>query len=453
VPALTQDIPVPLDPTESPRACIITPGQIGSNPRVVKEAQTLHDAGFRVTVVATRTLDRVEPRDRALMQRIDWPLVRIDLRSRPRWRTERAFQIAARRAHSLTALAWFVDLGFSAFTRPLMRATADIPAELYIAHYPAALPAAAAAARRHGALYAYDAEDFHLGDLPDNRAYDQERRLIGLIEGRYLPGCAYVTASAPCIADAYVEAFGIRRPQVVLNVFPLCQAPAGPTARGSADPKPSVYWFSQTIGPDRGLECAVRAIGAARTRPHLYLRGSPVSGFVEELERIAADIGAAGRLHILPPDQPDEMERLAAAYDVGLVAETGQSRNRQICLTNKLFSFLLAGVPPLMSGTPAHQMFASQAGMTDWIYPVDDAKALADLLDVLLSHPDRLTAARAEAWRLGQERYNWERESGFLIDAVTAGAPWPNINGKRTAERSFTRREALGDGRARFARD
>ena len=277
---------MPADRTEALRVCIITPGQIGSNPRVVKEAQAFYNSGFRVTVVATRTLDLVEPRDQSLMQRIDWSLVRIDLRSRPRWRAERALQMAFRRVHALTGLARFADLGFSAFTRPLLAATANIPADLYIAHYPAALPAAAAAAHGHGALYAYDAEDFHLGDWPDDPVYDRERRLVRLIEGRYLPGCAYVTASAPCIADAYVEAYRIRRPQVVLNVFPLSQAPPGPTARGAAEPGPSVYWFSQTIGPNRGLECAVRAIGVARTRPHLYLRGSSAPGFVEHLSAL-----------------------------------------------------------------------------------------------------------------------------------------------------------------------
>ena len=84
------------DRSKAGRVCLVTPGQIGSNPRVVKEAQALHDAGFLVTVIATWTLDRVEPRDQALMRTIPWQLDRIDLRSRWRWRAERALQIACR---------------------------------------------------------------------------------------------------------------------------------------------------------------------------------------------------------------------------------------------------------------------------------------------------------------------------------------------------------------------
>ena len=110
------------------------------------------------------------------------------------------------RAHALTGLTLFADLGFSAFTRPLLGAALRTSADIYIAHYPAALPAAAIAARRNGAIYAYDAEDFHPGDWPNDPAYDAERRSLRRIEGRYLPFSAYVSAAAPGIAEAYADA-------------------------------------------------------------------------------------------------------------------------------------------------------------------------------------------------------------------------------------------------------
>ena len=162
-------------------------------------------------------------------------------------------------------------------TPDLVKAARSVRADLYVAHYVAALPAAAQAARLHGTRYAFDAEDFHLGDPPDGPEFDGIRRHAWAIESAYLPGAAYVTAASPGIADAYARAYGIPVPTVVLNVFPRSHAPAAPTDRGSATPGPSVYWFSQTIGGDRGLECAARAIGLARSRPHLYLRGNPES--------------------------------------------------------------------------------------------------------------------------------------------------------------------------------
>src|SRR5262245_17705694 len=149
------------------RVCIVTPGQIGSNPRVIKEADALHETCHEVSVIARRTLDVVEPRDQALMRRIPWRLERIDLRSPLLRKLRRARQLCARGAYEATGLARSADTGLSASTQPLRRAALATSADLYIAHYPAALPAVATAARMRGARYAYDAEDFHLGDWPD----------------------------------------------------------------------------------------------------------------------------------------------------------------------------------------------------------------------------------------------------------------------------------------------
>ena len=417
------------------RVCIVTPNPIGSNPRVVKEADALCEAGHDVTVVATRTHDRVEPRDLALMQRIQWRLLRIDLRSRlQRW-PGRVVQLAARKAFVMFGGEPLAERATSNFTAALSRAALQVPADLYIAHYPAALPAAAAAARRHGAAFAYDAEDFHPGDWPDHPAHDVDRLLLREIEHRYLPLCVYVSAAAPLIADAYAQAYRIDRPRVLLNVFPSGQAPQRPNSKGDAVPGPSIYWFSQTIGPDRGLECAVRAIGLARTRPHLYLRGTPAAGFAAHLQKLAAEAGADDRLHLLPPAAPDEMERLAAAYDLGLAAETACSRNRLICLTNKLFSFVLAGVPPLMSDTPGQRAFAAEAGLTDLVYAMDDAQQLAALIDRLLGDGEALAGARLKVWRLGRERYNWDLEKATLYDLVArAGLRGANPQGRGPAQ-------------------
>ena len=306
-----------------------------------------------------------------------------------------------------------------------------MPADLYIAHYPAALPAAAIAARRHGALYAFDAEDFHLGDWPDEPAHQSKRRL----------GPRDRRASSARLRLCHRRVSRHRRrlcrglwdrpPDGVLNVFPRAQAPPGPTPTGTVEPGPSVYWFSQTIGPDRGLECAVQAIGRARARPHLYLRGSPASGFLDRLQTIAAAAGAAGRLHILSPAAPSEMERLAAPCDVGFVGETGQTASRRIALTNKLFTYLLAGLPVVMSDIPAHRAFAPEAGDAARLYTTDDADSLAAALDSLLGDPALLAAARAAAFRLGQTRFNWDVERAKLLDKIvrcsasrTNGAQW-----------------------------
>ncbi|PRH89238.1 hypothetical protein C5L14_01185 [Labrys okinawensis] len=398
--------------------CILTPGQLGSNPRVVKEAHALHEAGFTVTVVATRMLEGVEPRDQSILREAPFRIERLDLRSRAGWRLRRLGQELAGAAHAASGRRLFGSRAFSVFTPPLMAAASRITADLYIAHYPPALPAARAAAQRFGAGYAYDAEDFHLGEWREGPAAEANRSHLRAMEAAALPGCRYITAASPEIACAYAQAYGMPRPYVVLNSFPLSQAPEAATVRGTAAPGPSLYWFSQVTGPDRGLECAIKAIAKAAARPHLYLRGHVSEQYAGQLRSLAQQEGVPERLHFLPSALPGELVRLAASHDLGLCAEPGHTPNNAFALSNKLFTYLMAGIPAVLSDTPAQKAFAGSHPLATALFTAEDAVSLAASLDSLLQDPARLAQARANAFDLAQQTYNWKRESTIVVDLV-----------------------------------
>lgn len=402
--------------------CIVTPGQPATNPRMVKEANALAAAGYKVSVICGDFVDWGEDVNRDLTTG-GWEIVEAISFGRDSGVIRRAYRksrvAAARRLVQAGATATRVlATAWHAIGPELIEATCRCKADLYIAHYPAALPAAAIAADRHGARYAFDAEDFHPGDLPDTPENARTNSLLRQIESRYLPSAAFVTAAAPLIAQAYAKEYSIPLPTVILNTFPLEQAPSGPTSAGTAKPGPSLYWFSQTIGPNRGLETAVDAISLARSRPHLYLRGRPAAGYKEQLNAKAEELGMNGRLHWLEIAPPTKMVKLAAEYDLGLSGEVGETRNRQCALTNKLFTYMLAGIPTAMSDIPAHRHLQESLGSAAKLFPVGDARAMAAGIDEWLRNAEALHTARQEAWRLGQERYNWEYEAVRLRDCV-----------------------------------
>jgi glycosyltransferase involved in cell wall biosynthesis len=403
--------------------CIVTPGHLSTNPRVVKEAQALSAAGHQVSVIAGRYSPWAIEADRAFDAQ-PWaggprasfgPLA--PLPARLRQKTQRVVGAALSR-WSKTAGPKAAAMALHDVSLDLARQAVAVKADLYIAHYDAALWAAAAAARRHGALYAFDAEDFHPGDLPDTAANAAVNALLRRLEAALLPGCAFVTAASPGIADAYAAAYGLPGPAVILNVFPLAEAPPAPPARGAMQPAPSMYWFSQTIGPDRGLEWAVEAIGLARSQPHLYVRGQPAAGYQQKLQSRAAELGLADRVHILPPLPPQVLIAQMQAFDLGYIGETGETHNRRIAITNKLFSYLLAGLPVIASDIAAHKALSATCGEALSLFGIGDPAGLAQVIDALLLSPERLAQARASAWRLGQQRFNWELEGPKLAEIV-----------------------------------
>lgn len=400
------------------RICIVTPGQLGSNPRAVKEAHALTAAGHDVTVIATRVLDAVEPRDQSVMAMARWRVERLDFSKAWQRRADRVLQIAAGKLHGWTGNAALAPFAHSEMSRRLARAAIRTPADLYIAHYPAALPAAARAARRHGTRFAFDAEDFHPGDLPDEPVFDAARRAVTAIERRFLPDAAYVSAASPGIAEAYRETYGIALPATILNVFARAGAPAALAPLEAHRAAPSLYWFSQTIGPDRGLESAITALALTKSKPHLFLRGMVTPGMADRLGSLATAARVPDRLTLLPPDSPGDMERLAARHTLGLASEIGTTRNRRIALTNKQFTYLLAGLPVLMSDIPAHRAFAEEAPGAVFLYQAGDAASLATAIDSLLGDPEALQRARLAAFDLGQTRFNWESEQQKLVVLV-----------------------------------
>lgn len=405
-----------------PRICLISPGHLSTNPRLVKEALALKGAGYEVFVIHGQYTQWGTENDVSIASAIGEtfavPFGPIE-GSRRSYLRQTILRLSAKNMVRLNVAAHrMAGTAHHPIVRDLVAMALTKPADLYIAHYVAALPAAARAAERHDALFAFDAEDFHLGDLSDAPENRLEKKIIGTIEEQHLPHAAYVSAASPLIGKYYADTYGIELPTVLLNVFPKCNAAPSPTISGTAQPGPSLYWFSQTIGPGRGIELAVEAISRAASRPHLYLRGAVSSTYCDALRNIARRAGAGERLHFLEPAKPDELERSGAVYDLGFVGETAETKNREIALTNKLFSYLLSGLPILASDVSAHRQIVGDFGPAMNLFGVDDPEDLATRIDALLLHPSRLTAGRAHAWRLGQERFNWEVEQISFLETV-----------------------------------
>ena len=142
----------------------------------------------------------------------------------------------------------------------------------------------------------------------------------------------------------------------------------------------------------------------ASTPIELESAGDDPWGHGATLLAMARDLGIGDRVRVLPMASPDEMVRLAAAYDLGLSLETDVSENRRLCLTNKIFTYLLAGVPVVMSDTPAQRAARARSrrgGGSGAACPIRQAIAVG-----ARSPCGRLDAPRSAT--PGRERYNWE---------------------------------------------
>ena len=244
------------------RVCLVTTGQPACNPRLVKEADALVDAGFDVHVVAAYSADWATDADRELAGSRRWSQTFVDWRltSAPWmfWKS-RVRHTAARLTAPWLRASSAAEFAVSRIAPELRRAATEVHADLYIAHNlgrAAGGLAGVAAARRKARIRRRG-----LSLRPARASIDRLRPVVERVERRYLPACDYITASSPGIAEAYRSARGW--PGRLASCSTCFQDDSAPASRRRACRchRCHLYWFSQTIGPGRGLEDIVRAHG------------------------------------------------------------------------------------------------------------------------------------------------------------------------------------------------
>lgn len=393
---------------------IVTSGQPSANPRVVKEAIALDAAGHSVTVVFAPLSPWADRFDEELFARtpgIKWiPAGYHPLRNP--WLYK--FARVRRKLYEWLAVhTSFLKAGEKAYilyAQELSAAAARIKADLYIGHNLGALPAAVKAARKWKTKCGFDAEDFHRGEsAPSSLAYS----LAAAIENKNIPALDYMSAASPLIAEEYESIFPGRKVLTINNVFSRKYLQhIQPHAMTGLH----LFWFSQTVGPERGLETVIEAINSlGEGKIHLHLLGNCSDTYRAELTGKMSDPAS---LHFIGPVPQESIFEIASGFDIGLATEVPYCRNRDICLTNKLFSYLLSGNAIIASDTLGQKKFLAEHKDIGLLYRDGDAGDLASCLKRLYEDRALLEEFRGNSLALADGMMNWEKESEKLISHI-----------------------------------
>jgi glycosyltransferase involved in cell wall biosynthesis len=182
-----------------------------------------------------------------------------------------------------------------------------------------------------------------------------------------------------------------------------------------------LFWFSQTVGKNRGLEDVVAALKEIDNPCiHLTLAGRCDNEMSKFLNQNSASLKKCIHLPGIIP--PEELPGFAALYDVGLAAEINTPLNRNICLTNKIFTYLLAGNCILASNTDAQTRFMLEHDEVGLLYKNGDVSDLAEKIKFLYNDKTYLQKCKANALNLASNSMNWESESKKLLQVLENGS-------------------------------
>jgi glycosyltransferase involved in cell wall biosynthesis len=392
---------------------IITSGQPSANPRVVKEATAFNASGYKVTVIYVPLSPWANQFDKELFKKnknIDWMCVGYDLKKDP----VKFIFIRIRRKIFEWAFQYFTQFSKSYenayihYAPELKRKARKVRGDIYIAHNLGALPAAVQAAAKWKVPVGFDAEDYHRGETSEGSPY----KLAAKIEDQYIPDVNYLSAASPLIEKAYSRLYPEIKTVTVNNTFGRKYIQP---VKQEDTTELRLFWFSQIVGIDRGIETVIQALNLLPAcKISLHILGNSTSAFRNHLRKLSSNPQS---IFFLDPVAPDEIFKISAQFDAGLATEVPHSENRKFCLTNKLFTYLLAGNCILASDTPAQKKFMHQNPGIGILFKYNDSKQLSTAIRKLYQDRQLLNQYKKNSHFLA-EQLNWENEFVKLSNIV-----------------------------------
>src|SRR5579859_355692 len=363
--------------------------------RLLRTATALAEAGYAVSlvdVVAQRTCPVREERSGVMIEHIVVP----------DWFTARRFEL------------WFFMIAVQTFIRSvlhLMRTKADV----YHASELTALPATflAAALRRKKLI-------FELYDLqfPVPLTHVGFWRYVGAsLYGLFLPHCAGVIVTSAYHGNEVKKRYKVPEMALLRNVPSYRAIEKTNRLREclGISSHSRIILYQGNIQADRGLDQLVLAAQHLEPDSIIVIMGKGVGEVPLQLEALITREGMGERVKLLPAVAYEDLLEWTASADLGLTLFSPHySLSIRYTLPNKLFEYLMAGLPVLSMELEAIAEVLRTSQVGEVIDSLDPPQIAAGI-NRMLADPAALAQLSRNALSLAREEFNWEKESLHLL--------------------------------------
>ena len=385
----------------------ITTSSLAANPRLVKEFEALKNS-FSCTVICFKHHDwSLELSEKIKTENKEVVFIEIDRRA------QFLQTLIAKLKHKLAIILnpfFRKNIKICAYASndkcPQILTYCNRKTEVrrIIAHNLGAFYPAVKESKRLGSELQLDIEDYYPGEaLYYNQAYEAENRKR-LMQYSFDHARA-ITYASEGIALHCQKVFTVSKnvkQKTIINAFKSIDFPR-PTQYLNAPIK--AVWFSQNIGPNRGLEQVFEA-AKVYTNFEFHLIGNPNETYLASINPDSNVI-----FHDILPQW--ELHRLLSEMDIGLALESKDADfNRDICLTNKFLAYAQAGLYILATDT---------FGQRDFLESLDynTGEIITDLSLTLQNLDNKELSLEHKVKRWQQSKtFGWEIEQLKLNDLL-----------------------------------
>jgi glycosyltransferase involved in cell wall biosynthesis len=154
---------------------------------------------------------------------------------------------------------------------------------------------------------------------------------------------------------------------------------------------------------------------AVTSLPDLVLAFQGAGPMQDSLEDRTKQLGLEDRVAFMGMKSSYQLHEYACGADIGLVIYESTTLNNYLAAPNKLFAYLMAGLPVAGSNFPglAQIIGAESVGVT---FDPGDASSIQSAFAELSRSATRRSEMGARSRQLAESRFNWESESGRLLE-------------------------------------
>jgi glycosyltransferase involved in cell wall biosynthesis len=281
--------------------------------------------------------------------------------------------------------------------------------------------------RKFDAIHANDFNPFFLGIIAkwitpglkvvyDSHEYQSERfdkpewrrNLIRKTEKKFARKADKVITVGRCIAQEYERLFDLKDVEVIYNVPDVIEVDRSTLLRDVFDlgPEKRVFLYQGGLVRSRGIETLMKAFSTLDdAHAVLVIMGSgALLPLVEEYAE------KCDKIFFLPAVPYEELLNYTASADVGVVSTQNLCLNNYLCMPNKLFEYIQAGLPILSNNLKECGSFVvdRQLGfMAEEWEPLSVQETIAKFDD------DNLPRFKSNSMQVAGE-FNWQVEKEKL---------------------------------------
>jgi len=205
----------------------------------------------------------------------------------------------------------------------------------------------------------------------------------------------------------------VKRPYVIKNVHNLAKARKSNRIRekmGIIDDKRKIILYQGGINHGRGLENLIISMQWIDHAVLVILGDGPVK---ENLEGLAIKHKVRNKVFFMKAVPPEEVLSYTCSADVGIVSAENMCLSYYYSLPNKLFEYLMAGLPVAVSDFPEMARIVRKYKVGEVFDPAKP-QDIFRAINSLLNDQDKCEEYKLNIKKVNQ-KYNWENEEKKLL--------------------------------------